>query len=100
MSASWYVSCDRSVRGSRGRSRDSSCGGFSNCMSCDRGCNETALEKSFVGGVSRHWPCNGLRVLCHALGLRLGDLVGLEDGGVVVHVGEKVGQYVGRQVGI
>jgi hypothetical protein len=41
----------------------------------------------------------GLRVLCHALGLRLGDLVGLEDGGVVVHVGEKVGQYVGRQVG-
>ncbi len=38
----------------------------------------------------------GLCVLDRALGLRLGDLVGLEDGGVVVQVGEKVGHYVGR----
>ena len=38
----------------------------------------------------------GLRVLDHALGLQLGNLVGLKDGGVVVQVGEKVGQHVGR----
>ena len=41
----------------------------------------------------------GLRVVGIVVGLRLGDFVGIEDGGVVVRVGEKVGQYVGMKVG-
>ena len=48
---------------------------------------------------SRNRPLIGFRIVGLVVGLRTGDLVGIEDGGVVVRVGEKVGQYVGIQVG-
>lgn len=70
MSASWCVSCDRSVCGSCGGSCDSSCGGISNCVSCDVSCSETAVEKSFVGGDLRCRPCIWFTCPWHVCGTR------------------------------
>ncbi len=59
MSPSWCVrSCSRSVHGSCGQSWDSSCGGISNCVSCNMSCSESAVKKLFVGGILRHWSCS------------------------------------------